>query len=416
MFEFLTATGILAALAALAIIRPLTAGRQGDVSENRDAADAALYRDQLAELDRDLERGMISPSESEGAKAEIARRLIASAKRAEAAGAGAVAPQKLTRQVTIGALIGAPILGALVYVAIGSPGYENRPLLSRDFAAETRAARLPQAEAEAMARASDTQGPRRAAGTDDYAALVARLETVVESRPDDIEGHRLLSSALLRQQRFVDAWPVIARLIELEGANADATLYATQAEAMIRAAGGYVSPEAEAALSQALALDPALPEARYFAGHALAQIGQPNEALAIWQRLALEADPEAPWLPSLRQAIADVQASTMADLGAGQPGAAPFPAGVDPEAAAAVAAMSPEERMAFMEARTEALEERLVDEGGTPDEWAQLLRAYSTLGRTEDALRAYGLSQELLTGSEAGFLREQALVLGIINE
>ncbi|MEL6774559.1 MAG: hypothetical protein AAFP23_07335, partial [Pseudomonadota bacterium] len=92
------------------------------------------------------------------------------------------------------------------------------------------------------------------------------------------------------------------------------------------------------------------------------------------------------------------------------------PPGVDPDAAAAVAAMSPEERMAFMIGRIEALEERLMGEGGGPDEWAQLVRAYDRLGRDDDARRAYRLSQEKLSGSEAGFVREQALVLGVIDE
>ena len=66
---FHAVAGALALLAAVVLIRPLIAAR-GDVPA-RGARDAQLYRDQLDEIDRDLERGTIGASEAEGARAEI---------------------------------------------------------------------------------------------------------------------------------------------------------------------------------------------------------------------------------------------------------------------------------------------------------------------------------------------------------
>ncbi|MGF1445746.1 MAG: hypothetical protein ACFBRM_06040, partial [Pikeienuella sp.] len=94
----------------------------------------------------------------------------------------------------------------------------------------------------------------------------------------------------------------------------------------------------------------------------------------------------------------------------------PRPGGLDRDAVAAVAQMPPEEQAAFMAERMTALETRLVSEGGTVEEWVMLIRAYARSGRAADAVRAYDLSQDALTGSEASAVREQTLLLGVISE
>ncbi|MEO0958501.1 MAG: c-type cytochrome biogenesis protein CcmI [Pseudomonadota bacterium] len=417
------AAGLVAAIAVLAILRPIMMGRARGMP-SRDATDAALYRDQLAELERDVERGVISPAEAEGAKAEIARRLITAAKRAEATADAPAevaesgrAPVGASKALALGAAFATPLLAGVLYLTVGAPGEADRPLAERNLAAEARALRPTQEEAEAEVLARSIEGPRRAVGDADYAALVERLETVVAERPDDLRGNRLLADALMNQRRFADAWLVLDRVIELEGGDAQATLYATRAEAMILAAGGYVSPRAEESIAEALRRDPGLPVARYYAGLSLLQSGLEEEALTLWSRLERDSPPDAPWVPVIRQVLSEARA-------AGAPGADPtdtppvagVPAGVDPAIAAAVMAMSPEERLAFMTSRIAGLEERLRNEGGGPDEWAQLVTSYANIGRMEDARRAYDASQEALSGDEAGFVRERALVLGVIAE
>ncbi|MEM8623114.1 MAG: c-type cytochrome biogenesis protein CcmI [Pseudomonadota bacterium] len=435
MLMFFITAGLIAAITLLVVLRPLV-GRARVAAETRDAADAALYRDQLAEVDRDSARGVISAAEAEGARAEIARRLIAAAKRAEASDKEASdneasdtggpveasrAPAQLTQRLAVGALLAVPALTLGLYLVEGAPGVTDRPLAERDLVAEARAARPTQEEAEAAALAARIDGPRRPAGGADYAELVTRLEEAVASRPDDIRGHRLLAGALMNQQRFTEAWPVFERLIALEGATAPAILYASAAEAMVLAANGYVSPRAEDAIAAALERDAALPVARYYAGLALLQAGRTEQGLTLWARLEREAPPDAPWLPHVRGVLAEAGAGSGVAAGTGAPGAPgvlPEPPllGLDSEAVAAVQAMSPEERQAFMESRIDGLAERLREEGGGPDEWARLLTAYVTLGDREKARATYDASQQALEGAEAGFVRERALVLGVVEE
>lgn len=73
--------GLTTAAAIFAVVRPLlkrapppAAGADGDL---------AVYRDQLAEVDRDLARGAIAQPEAEAARIEISRRLIAAAERTD---------------------------------------------------------------------------------------------------------------------------------------------------------------------------------------------------------------------------------------------------------------------------------------------------------------------------------------------
>src|SRR6478735_10083173 len=70
-------------------------------------SEANVYRDQLAEIDRDLAGGLIGASEAEAARIEISRRLLGVAESPPAIPGGANA--SLRRTVAIIALIGIPL-------------------------------------------------------------------------------------------------------------------------------------------------------------------------------------------------------------------------------------------------------------------------------------------------------------------
>lgn len=73
---------VLTALSALAVLVPMArAGRRRDADAATTAPDAAIYADQLAELERDVARGAVAGREAEAARAEIGRRLIRAAQR-----------------------------------------------------------------------------------------------------------------------------------------------------------------------------------------------------------------------------------------------------------------------------------------------------------------------------------------------
>ena len=417
MVLFYLVAGALALVVAVSLARPLLGGAGRAAS--RDASDAELYRDQLDEIDRDLARGAITAAEAEGARAEVSRRLLAAAGRAEASRGLSAAPRGFSTLAAGLAVVGAPAVALVVYLGQGAPGLPDRPLAGRS-AEETEQGvqtRLSQSEAEALAPAGEPSGEPSELPPElqEYANLIERLEKVMENRGGDAQGLELLANGYLRLGRHGEAWRTYRELIDTLGVRAKAEHYAAMAEAMVMAAGGYVSPEAEAALETALERAPDLPVARYYHALAMAQAGQVDRAIAAWEKLKGETPQDAPWIDYLDRTIAEARA-----LRGGAPGAADgsAPAG-GPSAAdmAAAEAMSPEERQAMIEGMVAGLEDRLTTEGGEPEEWVRLMRAYVQLDRPADAERIAELGIAAFgNDSAADFVREQALLMGLNPE
>ena len=393
MIQFYIIAGAVAVLAALVLAMPLVMRRRAAMGH--DQADAQIFRDQLAEIDRDLERGTINQSEAEGAKIEISRRLLRADQRDRITSEIVPAPRGASMGLAIVTVLVVPMLAAGIYASIGSPDLPDLPLAER---APPAADRPGQVEAEALVAGQ----PSEFIPDPEYAALLEQLQAMIATRPDDPEGQRLLGITLMRIGRFVEARHAFDRHLEMAG-QADADTHANHAETMILAAGGYVSPEAEIAVRRALEQDPENQMARYYAGIALRQMGRVGDAVQIWQRLRAEAPPDAPWLEALDAVLADATGRL--------PGATPGPSQEDIEAAQQ---MPPEDRAAMINQMVAGLEERLTTEGGEVEDWARLMGAYTQLGRQEDALRAYTLGVEAqLEPSAKSFLKEQALLMGL---
>jgi len=177
-----------------------------------------------------------------------------------------------------------------------------------------------------------------------------------------------------------------ARLVELAGDAAQPTALMQLATLMIEAAGGVITPEAEALLDRALARDATLPQARYLRGVLFIQNGRPDLAFPIWRRLLEEGPESAPWIPSIREAIEELAWLAGDDEYRAPPApeAAPLP-GPDADALAAAGAMSAEDQQQMARDMVARLQGRLAEQGGTPEEWARLIAGLAVLGETEQA-------------------------------
>jgi len=404
MLIFYLIAGGAALAAALIVARPLLSSR--GQAPGQDALDAQVFRDQLAEIERDLARGVIGPEEAEGARLEVSRRLLAADARARATGALKPGPRGVSRWVAAGALAMLPVAAAGLYAAVGAPGAEDRPLAARQQSDPM--ARPSQVEAERMAAeaaANEGRALTPPAADPTLAGYIDRLQDILKTRTDDPEGHRLLAVTLMQAGRYKEAYEAYARHIAL-AEDADAETRTDYAEALIFAAGGYVSPEAEKSLRAALERDPAHPKAMFYAGVTLRQNGRPDLALGMWQSLLQNSPPDAPWRAAVEQAVAEVRQATGLP-----PAAMPGPSQQDMDAAAGMSAEEQAEMIAGMVAR---LEERLITEGGEVEEWARLMFAYVQLGKPEEAKRIYALGRDAQPESTAkAFLRERAVVLGL---
>lgn len=430
---------IVCALATAAVAgwmaRPFLGAR--GAAPSRAAHEVAVYKSQLAELERDVARGAIDATEAEAARREIARRLLAADAEAQKTQALPSAPREPARYAAAGAAVVVLTAGFGVYLLTGSPSVPDQPLAGRDIAAEKRATQLTQAQAETMAppdRAADNPPPGL---PENFLELVGRMETILEGRPDDAEGRVVLGRAYLRLERPRAAYPPLQRAAELLGDAAPEELYVDIGRAMVAAAGGYVSREAEDAFRKA----PAIGLSQILIGQAEAARGDLEQGLGRWatvyprledpalaaallgqirvlaEQMKLDADRIASRLEEARakaQGLAPglAQGSEQgpaqgSEQGSDQGAGAPGPSQAD---IAAAAEMSAEDRAAMITAMVEGLAARLAEAPDDLPGWLRLLRAYQVLGRDDDALEAYRRAREAFEGdAEAEAQLEQAL-------
>ncbi len=405
MTFWIVALALAAAVAsflALAFLR----GREGAVAAA--AYDLRVYRDQLAEVEKDVARGILAPDEAERARTEIARRVLEAdrALAGSAAGTSMGAPRGVT--LAAGAAAAALVVAgsAWLYARIGAPGYPDLPIATRlALAEEARATRPRQAEAEAQVPARPP-----AEADPDYLALIERLRGTVAERPGDLQGLALLARNEAALGNFAAAHAAQARLVEVKGEAATAADWTALADLLILAAGGYVSPEAEAALENALARDPTDGTARYYSGLMFAQTGRPDLAFRSWRALLAEGPADAPWIAPIRAQIEDVAAragETNFRLPPAGPADAAAP-GPSEEDIAAAEAMDPEARAGMIRGMVEGLAARLAAEGGPAGDWARLIRAYGVLGETARIAPVVDEARQVFAGDAAALAEIEA--------
>lgn len=371
------ALAIMAAAAGGALLLPYLRGRKPPPP--RAAYDLEVYRDQLAEVERDQARGLIGESEAKAARLEIARRALAADAAAKPSSASTPAPTP-PGSAPVLALIAAgavPVLALAVYLVIGSPA-----IPSHDF--NFMAAHVESGQ-------KDTE-------------LVGKLEAQLKANPDDVQGWVLLARSYATLGRADDAVEAWREAIKRAPNRAD--LAGPFAEALVEAAGGTVTPEAQSQFQAALAADPLDPRARYYLGLAKAQAGENRAALQDWTDLLAVSPPDAPWLTMVRGAIGRVAAAAKIDPAsltaspdaqklARQAQATPAAPPPGMPNAAAIQSMSPEQRTAMIHAMVDKLAAQLQANPNDVDGWMRLGRARHVLGEEDQSIQAYAKAAAL---------------------
>lgn len=355
---------VLAATTSLLVLAPLYRSARAARSERGQAL--AIYRDQLGEVERDLDRGVIGETEAKAARTEISRRLLrVGHEGGEDAGAGSAR----ARRVATVAIIAMPLAALVFYLFVGSPELPGEPLAAR-LAAPTNQQDIP--------------------------TLVARIEAHLAAEPDDAKGWEVLAPVYMRLGRYDDAVKAYRNLVRLLGATAGRE--ADLGEALVSAAGGTVTADARAAFEQAVKLDATAVRPRFYLALALGQQGKTDQAIAAWKALLAGAPETAPWVSVARSELAKLEGGT-ATAAAGGAAAPPGPTAADVTEAGQ---MSASDRMAMIEGMVQQLADKLAANPADPPGWARLLRSYMVLGKSEEAKAALAKARTALAGDATG--------------
>jgi cytochrome c-type biogenesis protein CcmH len=365
--------------------------------------DIAVYKAQLTEIARDLDRGVLPKAEAERARAEIARRLLAASKE------GATTPQSRAASplLTGGITLTLCALTFGTYYFLGAPGYDDLPLNARiAMSDEMRENRPDQAALEAMSPPRDpVEAPQ------EFLDAMEQLRTIAPLRPDDAEAWSRLAYYEADLRNYSAAARAQSHLLGIRGADATVDEMRLLVDFQVAAANGFVSPEAEVVIRQILTADAQDIGARYYLGSLYNLTDRPDYAYQIWRDFAENGDVDSFYVASARAQIED----------------AAFRAGIDytlpetrgPSAAdiANAESMTDDERAAMISGMVSGLADRLATEGGPASDWARLITAYGALGDIDNARMIWVEAQDVF-GANAdaiNVLRGAAQTAGVLE-
>jgi cytochrome c-type biogenesis protein CcmH len=370
---------VMTAAVLAVVLRPLMQPARASAAST--SADAAVYRDQLRELESERSRGLIADAEADAARVEIARRLLASAEAGSAAAPPATpSPDvpRAVRAVPLALCIAVPCLAVAIYLALGSPGMPGYPLASRLHAP-------PDAT--------------------DVAALVAKVEARLREHPEDGQGWDVIAPVYFKQGRYQEAAEAFRQAAALLG---ESTLrLAGFAEATVLANDGIVTEPARVAYERLAKLEPKRIEPRFWLALGNEQDGRLAAAAEAYAALLHEAEQDAPWRKLVTERLAAVRARLAPQNAA--PEGKPHEPGPSGDDIAAAERLSPEARTEFIDQMVSGLAERLRANGGDLAAWQRLIRAYSVLGRKTEARAALADARRGLAGEPGSLEQLEAL-------
>lgn len=370
---------ILASLTAIVLfvlLRPLAGS--GGSEPARDAFNATVYRDQLDEIEADRARGLIGESEAEAARLEVARRLLAADEKARGK-SGETKGGALAHTALIGVALALPLAVLSLYLLYGSPRLPDQPL----------AARLIDPAQEKS-----------------VGALVARVEARLRAHPEEGEGWDAIAPVYMAGRRYADAADAYGQAIRLLGPSAQRL--SGYGQALVLDKGGLVSEEARRALEQALASDETLVEPRILLAIAKEQDGDYEAAIEDWRGLMNREGADERWRTMVQTRIADAEAR-LSGKPPGSDAAPPVMSGPSAADVAAAQSMSPAERQTMVEGMVQRLAARLDAQGDDLAGWLRLVRAYTVLGRDDEAREALARAKSQFAGNTQAIEQLDAL-------
>jgi cytochrome c-type biogenesis protein CcmH len=370
---------LLTALAIMVVLYPLS--RKQKKLESADAYDLTVYKSQLKEIDTDVKRGLIAASEADAARAEVARRLIYTQEAMDgeqetaASNAGAVKISSLL------ALLIVPVVGLGLYYHMGKPDISGQPLAERL-----------------------TKDPEQQT----LIERVASVERVLKANPDDIRGWKLIAPIYLTMRRPDDAIRAYSNVVRLEGETAKNL--SDLGEALVVKEGGVVTQKAIGLFLQANKLDRIAPKPRFFLAIALGQQDKIPQAIEAWQALISDSKPDSAWVPfaesqiaALNKKLGETPATSVPDSQNASATKGPTQEDIDN-----AAQLDATDRQAMIENMVTTLSERLESEGGSAEEWVQLIRAELVLKRPDKAAKTVNKALEALRSDVSGMEKIKA--------
>ena len=329
--------------------------------------DIVVYRSQLAEIDKEIELGLLTPDLADAARAEVHRRMLAAEDAEFAEPPPHLASRRLRPVAAIAFAVILPLGAAGLYGYLGSPNLIGKPY----------AWRL-------------THDPEFVS-----ASSAEQLANLLQASPT-AAGYKRLAEMYFKARDYERAADADRHAVALGAADTDT--WSELGESIVMASGGAVVPEAMMAFTNSLGADSANVRSRFYIGLAESQIGNLKQAVAIWRDLEKDGDPKASWRP-----LVDTHIAAIAKRGGFDPQSVPPQPPSIPALNVALKAMTNalhiedkvsggktavaeppsaphDEQDATIRAMVERLAARLQNSPNDVVGWQRLARSYTVLG------------------------------------
>jgi cytochrome c-type biogenesis protein CcmH len=232
-------------LIALAFVLPPALQRSSETDvkadDERRAANIAVYRDQLSELEADLRNGIVAEDQYAQDREEIERRLLEDTAQARTKKNVPATVNARNTAYLLG--LGIPFIAIVFYLQVGQPKLIDNPA------------------------AVDAPPPATASGPmerspEQIKANVDKLAKKLESNPNDAEGWVMLARSYSSMENFSDA-----------------------ANAYSKASGKSLQGKPTELINHALQVDPENAKALQLAGSAAFEARDYKKAIDYWQRV-----------------------------------------------------------------------------------------------------------------------------------
>lgn len=245
------------------VLPPLWLGLRAPARQaDRKEINLSIFRDQLAELEREKAEDTLNETDFEQARRELQRRLLEEVAPADAAG---VAPAGYgpSRKMAIAILMLLPPLALVGYSILGDPKA------------------LDPAATQAVEQAQVTP--------EQINTMVAQLAAKMQANPDDMQGWLMLARSYKALGRFEEAVQAYGKAEKVVNETPD--LLASYAEAVAMAGGKGLLGKPQELVEKALKIDPNHGHSLFLGGAAAMEAGDNKKGIAYWEKLLPQVEP-----------------------------------------------------------------------------------------------------------------------------
>lgn len=299
MTAFWVISGILIVVALLFIVPTLLKTRnEQEERVERDAVNVTVYRDQLAELEKDLENDILTQEQYSQSKQELQQRMLQDIPDQEEDVVIKKTGKLANIAISTVIVMTLPIAAVYLYLEIG----DTRGL-------------LPQAQLANVTQMQQHPGSNNdaPAGHDNFMSVLDNLITRLNNNPEDIEGWFMLARTYAIMKRYDEAASTYARLNQM--IPDDPQILSDYADVLAMTNDGSLTGKPSELIAEALNLDPDYPKALALAGTVEYEKKEFSQAAAFWERLLAVIPGESQLAQSVRESIAD--ARSLADKESG---------------------------------------------------------------------------------------------------